>query len=86
MIMFRKYKDRETRERLKRWPSLFHRFGAVRIYSAEHRAYWRGSGSGYTENPLESNVMCLSDAFNKTRHCGPEKRIQYIEANLNELS
>lgn len=77
---FRRYEDRETLERIRRWPHLINRFPRVRIYSAEHGAYWRGTGKGYTSNPEESEIYWCRDAVHKTRHCEPEKHIQYIEA------
>jgi hypothetical protein len=42
MANLRRYDDRETLERIKRWPGLLIRFRRVRIYSAEHGAFWRG--------------------------------------------
>ena len=78
---FRRYANKETLERIKRWPALLSRFPRVRIYSAEHGAFWRGTGSGYTDNPEESQVWMATEAFMKTRHYGPLKKIQFIEAN-----
>ncbi len=78
--MFTRYDDTETLERIKRWPSLLKRFPRVRIYSAEHHAYWRGTGQGYTDQTESSTVMDIEEAFAKTRHCGPEKRIRFIKA------
>lgn len=80
MISFKRRDDRETLERIKRWPSLKSRFKKVRIYSAEWGSYWRGKGNGYTSNPLESNVWDIEEAYMMTNHCGPEKRIQYVDA------
>ncbi|WBA79595.1 hypothetical protein [Endozoicomonas sp. GU-1] len=79
-ISFTKRVDRETLERIKRWPGMKNRFPRVRIYSAEWGYFWRGTGQGYTSNPDESTVMSIDEALAKTRHCGPEKRIQYVEA------
>jgi phosphopantetheinyl transferase (holo-ACP synthase) len=78
MNRFKKLEDRETLDRIKRWPQLIDRFDKVRIYSAEHRAYWRGTGQGYTNIEDESHIWSLKDAYKKTNHCGPEKQIQYI--------
>jgi len=78
---FKKYNDRETLERIKRWPNFIKRFPNVRIYSAEHGAFWRGKGNGYTINPMESDIVSCEEAFKKTYHCGPEKQIQFIGAN-----
>ena len=79
-MRYSRYKDRETLERIKRWPLLIKRFPQVRIYSAEHIAFWRGVGNGYTELASESKVWSCECAVRITRHCGPEKRIQFIEA------
>lgn len=78
MSIYRKYNDRETLERLKRWSQLMSRFPKVRIYSAEHHAYWRGTGQGYTLNPLESAIWDCEEAFKETRHCCYRKRIQFV--------
>ncbi len=77
-MIYKKYPDRETLERLKRWTSLFHRFTKVRIYSAEYKLFWRGKGNGYTTNPEESNIWDIKEAFHRTCHCGKEKRIQFV--------
>jgi hypothetical protein len=74
----RRWWDRETLERLKRWPEMKRRFPVVRIYSAEWGAYWRNTGQGYTENPNESAIWSIEEALRRTNHCGPEKQIQYV--------
>jgi hypothetical protein len=79
----KRHEDRETLERIKRWPNLVTRFPRVRIYSAEWGAFWRGKGSGYTENAEESDVLDIGHAVARTSHCGPEKQIQYVAANPN---
>lgn len=81
MMKYKRMKDRETLERLKRWPALLTRFPRVRIYSAEHGAWWRDTGQGYTLDPCESAVWDVRAAFKRTRHCGPEKRIQFVGAD-----
>jgi len=77
---YRRYEDRETLERIKRWPQLIGRFPRVRIYSAEHDAYWRRYGQGYTVEKGESAVWDCMDAFRKTMHCDPIKGIQFVDA------
>lgn len=69
----------ETLERLKRWPSLIRTWAGhqVRIFSREHDCYWRPEGAGYTTDGLEAGVYEFDDAFRRTKHCGPEKRIEY---------
>ena len=80
-MRYSKYHDRETLERIKRWPKLMSRFEFVRIYSAEWESFWRGKGNGYTPDPLESKVWKAKEAFERTQHCGPEKRIQFVAVN-----
>ena len=82
--IFKRYNDRETLERIKRWPSLMSRFDTVRIYSAEHGTYWRGTGQGYTTEPNESNVWEIEEAYNRTKHCCPQKQIQFVSVDFNE--
>ena len=76
---FIKYSDRETLERIKRWPKLKNRFTLVKIYSNEHKAFWRGKGNGYTLKPEESDTWTCEEAFKRTQHCGPEKQIQFVD-------
>ena len=47
----------------------------VRIWSGEHRAYWRSMGNGYSWDTEEAGVFDFEDAYNRTNHCGPEKKI-----------
>lgn len=61
--------------RAKKWAGV-----PVKIYSNEHGYYWRGSGQGYTSWPAESDTRTLAEAFDTTKHCGPEKRIQFHDA------
>jgi len=78
--MMKRYSDRETLERIKRWPNLVKRFPRVRIYSAQWGAFWKGSGNGYTGNASESDVLDIGHAVARTNHCGPEKQIQFVSA------
>jgi hypothetical protein len=78
---FERHADRETLERVKRWPQLMTRFKLVRIYSAEHVHFWYRSGQGYTPNPCDSDKLPMKEAFDRTSHCGPEKMIQYVCAD-----
>jgi hypothetical protein len=50
---------------------------AVRIWSGEHTAYWRSEGRGYTLDPVEAGCYSFREAFERTKHCGPEKRIAF---------
>lgn len=75
---------RESLERLMRWPGLRRHIGdTVRIYSREHNAYWRQNACGYTIQRDEAGIYTLDDAIARTRHCGPEKRIQYERVASN---
>jgi hypothetical protein len=48
----------------------------VRIWSDEHRAYWRSTG-GYVVDRAGAGVFTVFDAYNRTAHCGPEKKIWF---------
>lgn len=50
----------------------------VRIWSGEHRAWWRPNGCGYTTFIEASGIYAFEDAYSHTAHCGPEKRIKYV--------
>jgi len=49
----------------------------VRIYSEEHRRYWRDEGAGYTSSAVHAGIFSFADAWARTSHCGPEKGIIY---------
>lgn len=49
----------------------------VRIYSGEHFTWWRKDGAGYATHVGEAGTWSLEDAFAATRHCGPEKQIEF---------
>lgn len=69
----------EKLERFKRWPSLLQKWNdkKVRIWSGEHDSYWRADGAGYTCDGLEAGVYVFQDAYNRTNHCDPSKRIEF---------
>lgn len=73
----------EKLERLKRWPTLRGRWYGkqVRIWSGEHEAYWRPGGAGYTADGLEAGIFAFEDAWDRSSHCDPSKRIEYKMAN-----
>lgn len=50
----------------------------VRIWSDEHRAWWRPNGNGYTTAEAGAGVYDFPDAYDRTKHCGPEKRICFF--------
>ena len=50
----------------------------VYIWSREHGAYWRAEAAGYTDDKAQAGIFGFEDAFQQTKHCGREKRIEYI--------
>lgn len=50
----------------------------VHIFSGHHHAFWRPDCKGYTDNWQEAGIYTLHQAYMETRHCGPEKEINYI--------
>lgn len=50
----------------------------VRIWSREHGAYWRYPAAGYTTLVEEAGVYSLGEAWRRTRHCGPEKGVEFV--------
>jgi hypothetical protein len=69
----------EKLERVKTWETIRRKWAGryVRIWSAEHGAYWRPDGAGYTSDGLDAWVLLFEDALKQTSHCGPEKRIEF---------
>lgn len=49
----------------------------VRIWSDEHRAWWRPNRSGYTTIIEAAGVYTFEDAFAASGHCCPMKKIIY---------
>lgn len=49
----------------------------VRIWSAEHAAWWRPLGHGYSIKDQNAGIWSFPAAYAMTKHCGPEKRIAY---------
>lgn len=49
----------------------------VFIYSSEHHAYWRSNGNGYVCDIEGAGHYLFEDAWDRTKHCGPEKRIEF---------
>lgn len=49
----------------------------VRIWSSEHGAYWRADASGYTMTADAAGHYEFADAYDRTKHCGPEKGIEF---------
>jgi hypothetical protein len=57
----------------------------VRIWSDEHRAYWRPNGNGYVVERAGAGVFTVFEAYNRTAHCGPEKHIWFEWQRDEEL-
>jgi hypothetical protein len=49
----------------------------VRIWTEQWRAWWRGNGSGYTDDAAQAGRYPGSDAWARSKHAGPEKGIVY---------
>lgn len=49
----------------------------VRIWSAEHRAFWLPNGTGYTEFGAKAGTWAFPDAYEEVKHCGTEKKIVF---------
>lgn len=39
--------------------------------------YWRKNRAGYTDCKIAAGIYLMSDAWNASSHCGPEKGIVY---------
>jgi hypothetical protein len=44
--------------------------------------YWRPDGCGYTGCVRKAGIYTFEDAYNRTSHCGPEKRVGYSPAPM----
>jgi len=67
-----------TLTHLKRFPLGITRFHYVWIWTGEHNAWWRPEGSGYTTDIRQAGVYQAQDAFDRVKHCGPEKKIKLV--------
>ena len=68
-------------KKLKRYPTMKRHLSgkAVRIWSAEHHAWWREKCCGYTTEIAAAGIYTFEFAFDRTCGCGPEKQIWYEE-------
>ncbi|MCP4493157.1 MAG: hypothetical protein GY820_38535 [Gammaproteobacteria bacterium] len=67
-----------TQQHIKRHSEKMKRFDKVMIWSNQWGAWWRQSG-GYTDDIEQAGVFEIADAWKRSGHCGPEKRITYQE-------
>lgn len=70
-------------EALKQFPELGSAWtqAQVHIWSGEHGAWWRTGAHGYTADRSEAGRWTFCEAFTISCHAGPEKRIEYVNAN-----
>lgn len=67
------------RRGLTKWADRLNWIGRpVAIYSGQHRAWWRWGACGYTDDINQAGEWKFEDAYDRTKHCGPEKRIEFI--------
>ena len=50
----------------------------VRIWSGEHRAWWRPGGCGYTTLIENAGIYSFEDAWRASAHCCQTKQIYYV--------
>ncbi len=50
----------------------------VRIWSAEHRAWWRPDRCGHTTSIEHAGIYSFEDAWAASAHCCPRKQIEYV--------
>lgn len=66
-------------EKLARYPSKRDAIHGrkVKIFSKQWGSYWRPGGAGYTPDARDAGVFTAGDAWERTRHCGREKGIEF---------
>ncbi len=66
--------------KLKRYPKMRRHLEGkrVRIYSGEHRMWWRNHGHGYTHSQSDVGIFDFKVAWDISHHAGPEKKIAYV--------
>lgn len=50
----------------------------VRIWSNEHGAFWRQDAAGYTDDAAQAWEIDFATAYERAKHCGPEKKINFL--------
>lgn len=71
-----------TLEYIKKNPDKMQRFINVRIWSNEHKAWWRNNCCGYTDIRHIAGVFTIDMAFSQTKHCCRKKRIVFEPTKL----
>lgn len=79
--------NRETLERVLRWPSLADKWAgrAVRIWCGEVRGFWRPRAAGYTADVALAGTWEFDEAVKMTQHCGTEKCIEFHRPEKSEI-
>lgn len=75
---------RLTLEHIKAHPEKRERFSLVHIWSAQHGMWWATDGAGYASDQRHAGTFTMQDAWARTSHCGPEKRIVYVSMNQDQ--
>lgn len=71
-----------TVQHLKKHPEKLTRFtSTVLIWSGQWKAWWRKNGRGYTDNINQAGTFEINNAWKRTNHCGPEKKIEFQSIN-----
>jgi hypothetical protein len=47
------------------------------IWSGEHQTWWLPGSDGYTARRETAGAFTIASAYERTKHCGPEKRIAF---------
>lgn len=55
----------------------------VRVWTQEHGAWWRPDAQGYTDDDNQAWILDFPTAYERTKHCGPEKKINYFTADAS---
>lgn len=73
-----------SQQHLLKHPEKLSKFKIVRIWSNEHKAWWRPDGAGYTDNIHIAGIYRLEDAWERVQGAGPEKKIVLVEFKLKK--
>lgn len=67
-----------TQQHLIKHPEKLARFDKVRIWSNEWKQWWKPKAQGYSPDINDAGIYDAQDAFRRTKHCGPEKKITIV--------